>query len=449
MTGLKRIQEAVQIVRRTKPVYAVPLLTMPFKACTSTAIMATDGKVIRYNDKRCSTMPLTDLCFVLQHEVLHKWGMHPRRSKELGASNHQLANIAADLAVNSLLIEQGESLPTSFGMYVPGMDEYSHLPIGESFEYYYTALFGERSKQDDHNAQTDGEDQSEDKQDENGDDAGNQDNKPEDDNTGDGDEDSEGDGASSGNEQGGDGSAAGDDDSHSPAGECDEEDDAGLANDVIPSGDQSELDNLKEVQAGIAAAESYGDQKSLATVKKLLGELTAKPKVDWKLRLKVYLDAASSKRKRSYSRESRRRSQFILPSYRRDKTLCRTFIVVDTSGSMDEHLYTILDECLGIVSAYPDASLTVVMCDTTIHGVYEVSSKQDIEMIRAKGMPGLGGTDMTPAFDYAIEHNAQLIICLTDMCMRFPPRPAIPVVWGDLGRTGRVAGYGEVLKMKG
>ena len=443
MTGLKRIQDAVQIVRRTKPVYAVPLLTMPFEENTSTAIMATDGKVIRYNDKGCSTLPLTDLCFVLQHEVLHKWGMHPRRSKELGASNHQLANIAADLAVNSLLIEQGESLPTSFGMCVPGMGEYSHLPIGESFEYYYTALLGERSKQEEPTGQTDGEKPSEDKQDETGDDADSQNGESKDDNAGDGDEDSEGEDTSTGDgpdaedgEGAGDSPSAGDEDS-------------GIANDVIPSGDQSELDNLKEVQAGIAAAESYGDQKSIATVKKLLGELTAKPKLDWKLRLKAYLNAASSKRKRSYSRESRRRSQFILPSYRRDKTLCKTFIVVDTSGSMDEHLYTILDECLGITSAYPDASLTVVMCDTTIHGVYEVSSKQDIEMIRAKGMPGLGGTDMNPAFDYAVEHNAQLIVCLTDMCMHFPPRPAIPVVWGNLGRTGRVADYGEVLEMKG
>ena len=443
MTGLKRIQDAVQIVRRTKPVYAVPLLTMPFEECTSTEIMATDGKVIRYNDKGCSTLPLTDLCFVLQHEVLHKWGMHPRRSKELGASNHQLANIAADLAVNSLLIEQGESLPTSFGMCVPGMGKYSHLPIGESFEYYYTALLGERSKQEEPTGQTDDEKPSEDKQDETGDDADSQNGESKDDNAGDGDEDSEGEDTSTGDgpdaedgEGAGDSPSAGDEDS-------------GIANDVIPSGDQSELDNLKEVQAGIAAAESYGDQKSIATVKKLLGELTAKPKLDWKLRLKAYLNAASSKRKRSYSRESRRCSQFILPSYRRDKTLCKTFIVVDTSGSMDEHLYTILDECLGITSAYPDASLTVVMCDTTIHGVYEVSSKQDIEMIRAKGMPGLGGTDMNPAFDYAVEHNAQLIICLTDMCMRFPPRPAIPVVWGNLGRTGRVADYGEVLEMKG
>ena len=420
MTGLKRIQDAVQIVRRTKPVYAVPLLTMPFEACTSTEIMATDGKVIRYNDKGCSELPLTDLCFVLQHEVLHKWGMHPRRSKELGASNYKLANIAADLAVNSLLIEQGESLPTSFVMCVPGMGKYSHLPIGESFEYYYKALFGERNQQGGPNGQTDGDKSKEDKQDETGDD-----------NAGNGDEDSEGKDTATGDEP-----EAGDEDS-------------GLANDVIPSGDQSELDNLKEVQAGIAAAESYSDQKSLATVKKLLGELTAKPKVDWKLRLKAYLNAASSKRKRSYSREARRCSQFILPAYRRDKTLCKTFIVVDTSGSMDEYLYTILDECLGIVSAYPDASLTVVMCDATIHDVYEVSSKQDIEMIRAKGMPGLGGTDMNPAFDYAVKHNAQLIICLTDMCMRFPPRPAIPVVWGNLGRTGRVAGYGEVLEMKG
>ena len=443
MTGLKRIQDAVQIVRRTKPVYAVPLLTMPFEENTSTAIMATDGKVIRYNDKGCSTLPLTDLCFVLQHEVLHKWGMHPRRSKELGASNHQLANIAADLAVNSLLIEQGESLPTSFGMCVPGMGKYSHLPIGESFEYYYTALLGERSKQEEPTGQTDGEKPSEDKQDETGDDADSQNGESKDDNAGDGDEDSEGEDTSTGDgpdaedgEGAGDSPSAGDEDS-------------GIANDVIPSGDQSELDNLKEVQAGIAAAESYGDQKSIATVKKLLGELTAKPKLDWKLRLKAYLNAASSKRKRSYSRESRRCSQFILPVYRRDKTLCKTFIVVDTSGSMDEHLYTILDECLGITSAYPDASLTVVMCDTTIHGVYEVSSKRDIEMIRAKGMPGLGGTDMNPAFDYAVEHNAQLIICLTDMCMHFPPRPAIPVVWGNLGRTGRVAGYGEVLQMKG
>jgi predicted metal-dependent peptidase len=447
MDGLKRIQDAVQIVRRTKPVYAVPLLTMPFVASTSTEIMSTDGKVIRYNDSGCAKLPLTDICFVLQHEVLHKWGMHPRRSKELGASNHQIANIAADLAVNSLLIEQGESLPTSFTMCVPGVGKYSHLPIGESFEYYYTALFGERSKQEDPNAQTDGNKPSEDKQDEPGDDTDKQDDKPEDDNTGDGDDDSEGEDTATGDGQGTE-DAAGEEDSGSAAAQTDD-DDSPIANDVIPSGDQSELDNLKEVQAGIAAAESYGDQKSLATVKKLLGELTEKPKVDWKLRLRAYLTAASSKRKRSYSRESRRCSQFILPAYRRDKTLCKTFIVVDTSGSMNDYLYTILDECLGIVSAYSDASLTVVMCDTEIQGVHEVRNKQDIEVIRAKGMPGLGGTDMTPAFDYAVKHNAQLIVCLTDMCMMYPPRPAIPVVWGNLGRNGRVAGYGEVLEMKG
>ena len=174
--------------------------------------MATDGKVIRYNDKGCSTLPLTDLCFVLQHEVLHKWGMHPRRSKELGASNHQLANIAADLAVNSLLIEQGESLPTSFGMCVPGMGKYSHLPIGESFEYYYKAyLVGSAtSKAVDPNGQTDGEKSQRINKDETGDDTDSQNGEPKDDNAGDGDEDSEGEDTSTGGWAAEDGGRCGD-----------------------------------------------------------------------------------------------------------------------------------------------------------------------------------------------------------------------------------------------
>jgi predicted metal-dependent peptidase len=417
-----RVQEAVGIIRLTRPVYAVPLLTMPLEQSDKVDVMTTDGSKILYNPDNILTIPLQDIIFTLMHEVLHKWGMHPQRLMAIQGDDHKIANIAADLAVNSVLWEQGENLPTSMTVLFPGQGDYSHLPENQSFETYYKALKEEQQQQ--HQQQEQGND-------DNSSDGGSnpqQVNNP------------QGDGNQQGQNESGDSN-------NQETQEGGSDSNPSLAGDLIPA-PQNQLENLSEMQAGIAAAgKDFSQQGSVNAVKKLLEQVTEPPAIDWRLKMRSYLTAASTKRKRSFSRESRRTSQFILPSYRKDKTLCETVVVLDTSGSMDEFTYKILGECFEMIRVFPDAKLTVVMCDTKIRHIQQVTSAADIETIKKTGLLGLGGTDMTPAFQYAIDKRAQLIICLTDMIMRFPPRPPMPVVWGQLSRWGRTPDYGEVLKI--
>ena len=104
----------------------------------------------------------------------------------------------------------------------------------------------------------------------------------------------------------------------------------------------------------------------------------------------------------------------------------------------------VLAECLAVVSSFDGAELTAVMCDTDVRATMKLRTPADIGELRDSLLGG-GGTDMGPAFGWALRDGAQLIVCLSDLFMRFPPRPPIPVVWGNLRGYSRTVPYGEVL----
>jgi len=376
--GLQKIQQAVDIIRKTRPVYATALMTMERIDDKEVDVMSTNGVYLKYNDAACALLPLNTVVFVLMHQVLHKWMRHPSRMMvvmdELSKKELKNWRIASDLAVNSLLYQQGEKVP-HMNLYIPEERPYLDLPHGKTAEWYFDKI-----REDDNQEPDNG-------------------------------------------------------------------------SDLIPSDEGDEIEQLQEVGVSVSAAKGqHAGKRSTDVITKVLEGMLEPPKLDYKAILRRYLTETTSHRKRSFARECRRGDgTFILPSYRKDKDLCRTCVVMDTSGSMDGLAQDVLYECVGFAKQYPNAIIEAVLCDTDVHKVYNLGKPSDVAKLTATPYEGGGGTDMTDGFVHAVKNKAKLIICLTDMEMSWPKNPMIPVVWVDF-RSSKYCGkppYGDVIQVKG
>lgn len=97
----------------------------------------TDGRALRYNPAFIAGRTFDDLCFILKHEITHCALAHPYRGARM--ADHDLANIAADHAVNLLL--KGEGVP------VPRDATCDSRFSGMAFEQIYALLESERQSQ--------------------------------------------------------------------------------------------------------------------------------------------------------------------------------------------------------------------------------------------------------------------------------------------------------------
>jgi len=69
--------------------------------------MATDGKNIFINPGFAAALTDAQTIFILCHEVLHNVMMHFAREKVKGVDDHQRANVAMDLEINPMLVDEG------------------------------------------------------------------------------------------------------------------------------------------------------------------------------------------------------------------------------------------------------------------------------------------------------------------------------------------------------
>lgn len=97
--------------------------------------MATDGKTIIYNKDFVDSITDNELMGVLVHEVWHVLLLHHTRS---GGRDKELWNVAADLAINPICIEQNLVLPK--GALFAGQGNFVSLPLGLTAEEYYKLL---------------------------------------------------------------------------------------------------------------------------------------------------------------------------------------------------------------------------------------------------------------------------------------------------------------------
>lgn len=111
------------------------LLRLDCRARWDLPTMAVDGKRMFYNPDFTLSLSDEEIKGVLIHEVLHLALQHHTRR---GHREPKLFNIAADLALNPIVLDAKFALPK--GCLVPGQEPFAELPSGLSAEEYYSML---------------------------------------------------------------------------------------------------------------------------------------------------------------------------------------------------------------------------------------------------------------------------------------------------------------------
>ena len=207
-------------------------------------------------------------------------------------------------------------------------------------------------------------------------------------------------------------------------------------NPVEAEAERNEQEWQTAVAAGMAAAEAQG--KLPANLKKVFGEIL-EPRVEWKDRVRALMMRAVGNDEYSWRRLDRRMIVRGIGAPGRIGYSCGVIVVgVDTSGSIyasPKTLEMFFAEMGGILEELNPDVIHVVWCDARVHRVNEVYDAQDLEMLRAEGAPGGGGTSFVPVFDWITDEGVEpdALIYLTDLMGTFPGhQPEYPVIWGTI-----------------
>ena len=154
------------------------------------------------------------------------------------------------------------------------------------------------------------------------------------------------------------------------------------------------------------------------------------PKIPWQRLLHHFADAALNTDDYSLARPNKHyRTQDLLVPGQYSENLRSIVIALDTSGSMTkDNIREVAGEIRGIVPHAQDITLIVADCK-----IQQVIGIDDLEVFLQKSeCCGGGGTDHVCVFEYINKQhlNPTLFIGLSDLYSRFPKkRPAYPVLW--------------------
>lgn len=313
--------------------------------------------------------------FVLAHEVLHVVLQHLVKGKEfmaMGIPQH-IQNIAADLAVNSLL-EIPQELKDS--IVAPEQGLFYDFPKGLTFEEYIKKLLEKSSKSSS---------------------------------------------GSNGNNKGDNGANQNGKDNDDKLKEIDKKriDSHDQWKDISETAAQDMINKAREI------AKRYHGNLPADLVREI--EADYSKRFNWKFRVKSFISAAMDYRKEiTYGIPNRRFPDKIGEvAGKRNKLLGEVMIFIDTSGSIsDNELKQFMSVALSI--PYPKE---IYFIDADIQGEpIKIRTVTGIfkRKIEAKGG---GGTDFRPAFQLAEKKKAKAIVYLTDMFGTFPDKCSIPTVW--------------------
>lgn len=342
--------------------------------------MATDGRNIYYNTKFVESLTSQELFGVLAHEILHICNQHHLRRY---SRSPERFNVAADYALNPLLIESGFTLPKGCLL----DDKWKNMSTEAIYEKLpediMEKLFGKNQSED-----------------------------------------------GSCQEKPGEGPMM-------PGGVMDAP--SGPGDPTYAEAEQF----TKELLAQAAAAARMSG-KIPAGLEKMVGELL-KPVVNWKSELAQFL-TDSSKSDYAFHRPSPRylASGLYLPSLF-EITTGEFVMVRDTSGSIGQkEADRMTSEALGIIEV-GGQSLLVLDVDTRVAGVVELEPGDDPQ-IPLKGGGGTSFAPSVHYLEEH-EIVPKALIYMTDgYCDDFAPEPEYPFLWCIIGGNNSFKPpYGEVL----
>lgn len=108
MSTVTKISKAMSQLVLHWPFFGSIGLRLKMVESNAILTMATDGRSIYYNTQFTESLSQDELIGVLVHEILHVTMLHPLREK---SREHHRWNIACDLAINPIIIDNGLTLP--------------------------------------------------------------------------------------------------------------------------------------------------------------------------------------------------------------------------------------------------------------------------------------------------------------------------------------------------
>lgn len=392
MTARQMMQAARISLIYDQPFFGALALRLKLVEDPGCGTAYTDGSVIGYDPAFVSSLTMDEVIFLVAHEVMHCANGHIWRRD---GREPERFNIAADLAINPILVSAGFRMPTG------GLLEQQF--VGKSVEWIYARL-------QDAPKGPGGE-------------------------TGSGDGSGKGSGQPSGQAPKGGAKrpgAGGSDVRDAPAGNAGE-------------AQASEAEWQQAVQQAAVAAKARGN---LPAALERFASAAAQPRVDWRSVLRRFLQQ-SAKADYSWTRPSARHlvRGLYLPALR-SEAMGPIAVAVDTSGSIDRvTLDKFFAEINAVASEVRPERIVVIYCDAAIQRVDEFEPDDVIEA-RPKGG---GGTSHVPVMNYvdAMEETPAALICLTDLATAHRPEaPSVPVLWATTNPSG-AAPYGEVVSLEG
>ena len=373
----------MRMMRKTPFFTSLLLRSKIIESESMDALMGVDGTHLYYNPA-VKDLNLRELVQILYHEAMHVANQHHIRAKqlqekykrEIKAVNLDFPitfNIAADLAINSILADKYENIWRESNVLkngcVPGTDPFEDFPNNKPVEFYFKQLLELAEKCDTPDPVSVLVEMERDK-----------------------------DFKDHANEI-----------KHSMK----------LAGEVLV-GENSieEMTNKLELDIASATIASKAAGEDHVLVNEILQERDSEKHLNWRTELDTFFKQVT-KGKPNYKKPSRRfpNSEFIMPS-NRDKQTNKIILLLDTSGSMsDDDVAKVYDHVEQILSVNVGASIELVPFDDEVFMdniyIYDRSCLP-IKPIDRKRF-GCGGTNFTQALKYAEGEMPQGIIMLTDM----------------------------------
>lgn len=315
--------------------------------------LATDGRTFYFNNDFVHKLSAKEAEFGFGHEILHNVFDHMGRREN---RDPQLANIAADFAVNQILKDERIGTVPSF-IKIYQNDKYR----GWSFEQIYEDLEKQAKKID---VSSLGE-----LLDEHLDDDGSPGSGP-----GDGDQEGDGNGNGKGRPK------------------------------LTAAEKKAIRDEIRE--AMVAAAQSAGAGKVPAGVQRLIKDFT-EPKMNWRQLLRMNIQSVL-RSNFTFARPNRKsmHSGAILPGMDNEQTIDIS-VAIDMSGSIsDRQAKDFMSEIKGIMDEYTDFKIEVWCFDTRVYNFqkFTADTAEDIYSYKVKGG---GGTDFDANWEFMKEEGIQ------------------------------------------
>lgn len=370
-----------------RPFLGALVLRLPMQAtdapwCPTTA---TDARKIYFNPAYLDSLSLSQIEFALAHEALHCALAHFARRQH---RDKRRWDVACDLAVNPLLIDDGLTPPPDV-LYLP---DYSGL----SAEEIYPLLedHPEDEPHDHHLYDSEPQDRDQPQR------------RPE-------------------------------DHSGQPA-------DVSAQPQALDPTERAQLEQQWRERLAGAAQQAAQAGRLSGTLARLVDHLIA-PALPWRNLLARYM-SMRSRDDFDYTRPGRREGDAILPALR--SGTINVAVAVDTSGSISTPEMSEFVNEVDALKGQVKARISLVCCDSELSPDSPRVFEPWEPLQAPASLAGGGGTDFSPVFKWADEMDMapDLLIYFTDAKGRFPDTPpAFPVIW--LVKGPELVPFGERIQL--